>query len=34
MLIRSTLFSRLSYMSRENTELGSELQGPKADHNR
>ena len=26
MLIRSTLFSRLSYMSRENTELGSELQ--------
>ena len=26
MLIRSTLFSRLSYMSRENTELGSQLQ--------
>lgn len=26
MLIRSTLFSRLSYMSRENTELGSDLQ--------
>ena len=26
MLIRSSLFSRLSYMSRENTELGSQLQ--------
>ena len=26
MLIRSTLFSRLSYMSRENTDLGSQLQ--------
>ena len=26
MLIRSTLFSRLSYMSRENTELASQLQ--------
>ena len=25
MLVRSTLFSRLSYMSRENTDLATEL---------